>query len=68
MNNRLEEFVRDHREEFDTEQPDTSVWEKISRDLDPDKKKPGRCNIGLKAVYLYHKTSGQYAEAGQNER
>jgi hypothetical protein len=39
MNNRLEEFVRDHREEFDSEEPDKKIWEKISREMDPDKKK-----------------------------
>ena len=39
MNNRLEQFVRDHREEFDTEEPDNNIWDKISRDLDPGKKK-----------------------------
>jgi hypothetical protein len=39
MNNRLEQFVRDHREEFDTEEPDNKIWETISREMDPDKKK-----------------------------
>jgi len=39
MNNRLEEFVRDHREEFDSEEPDNKIWEKISREMDPDKDK-----------------------------
>jgi hypothetical protein len=41
MNNRLEQFVRDHREEFDTEEPDSKIWEKISQDMEePGKKKP----------------------------
>lgn len=40
MNNRLEEFVRDHREEFDSEEPDNAIWDRISRDIEPDKKKP----------------------------
>jgi hypothetical protein len=39
MNNRLEDFVRDHREEFDSEEPDNKIWEKISREMDPDKDK-----------------------------
>jgi hypothetical protein len=39
MNNRLEDFVRDHRKEFDSEEPDNKIWEKISREMDPDKKK-----------------------------
>ena len=39
MNSRLEQFVEDHREEFDTEGPDPKVWEKILKDVDPEKKK-----------------------------
>lgn len=42
MNSRLEQFVRDHREEFDTEEPDPKLWEKIRRDhsaAEPPKKK-----------------------------
>lgn len=39
MNSRLEQFVRDHREEFDTEGPDPKVWEKILKDVNPGKKK-----------------------------
>ena len=35
MNNRLEQFVRDHREEFDSEEPDMKIWDKIQLDLDP---------------------------------
>jgi hypothetical protein len=44
MSNRLEQFVRDHREEFDGEEPDSKVWETIRKDMglgeDPNKKKP----------------------------
>src|SRR5260221_39260 len=29
MNNRLEQFVRDHREEFDTAEPANRSWEEI---------------------------------------
>jgi hypothetical protein len=29
MNSRLEQFIRDHREEFDTDEPGKKVWEKI---------------------------------------
>jgi hypothetical protein len=39
MNSRLEQFVKDHREEFDGEGPDPKVWEKILKDVDPGKKK-----------------------------
>ena len=44
MSNRLENFVRDHREEFDGEEPDNKIWEAIRKDMglgeDPNKKKP----------------------------
>ncbi|HET6256560.1 MAG TPA: hypothetical protein VFE32_20975 [Puia sp.] len=44
MSNRLEQFVHDHREEFDGEEPDGKIWEAIRKDMglgeDPDKKKP----------------------------
>ena len=35
MNSRLEQFVRDHREEFDSEEPDNKVWEKINAEMTP---------------------------------
>jgi hypothetical protein len=38
MNDRLKQFVSDHREEFDSEEPDLSIWDKIRKDLDPGKK------------------------------
>jgi hypothetical protein len=41
MNSRLEQFVRDHREDFDTEAPDKKIWDKILTEVDPGKKKPG---------------------------
>jgi hypothetical protein len=41
MNSRIEDFVRDHREEFDGEEPDKRIWEKIAADLEPRKKKQG---------------------------
>jgi hypothetical protein len=44
MSNRLEQFVQDHREEFDGEEPDSKLWEAIRMDMglgeDPNKKKP----------------------------
>jgi len=33
MNSRLEQFVRDHREEFDSEEPDNKLWEKINAEI-----------------------------------
>ena len=41
MNSRLEQFVRDHREEFDAEEPDNKLWEKISAEVGSSKKKQG---------------------------
>ncbi|HEX3933546.1 MAG TPA: hypothetical protein VHW43_02635, partial [Puia sp.] len=41
MNSRLEQFVRDHREEFDGEEPDNKIWEKIRNEVTPSKKKQG---------------------------
>src|ERR1700735_211658 len=44
MTNRLENFVRDHREEFDGDEPDNKIWDAIRKDMglgeDPHKKKP----------------------------
>ena len=39
MNSRLEQFVRDHREEFDAEEPGKKVWENIQFQVEPAKKK-----------------------------
>jgi hypothetical protein len=39
MNSRLEQFVREHREEFDAEEPDKKILEKILSAVDPGKKK-----------------------------
>jgi hypothetical protein len=39
MNSRLEQFVREHREEFDAEEPDKKILEKILSEVDPGKKK-----------------------------
>lgn len=33
MNSRLEQFVRDHREEFDAEEPDSKVWDGINAEM-----------------------------------
>ncbi|HVU84317.1 MAG TPA: hypothetical protein VHC50_05730 [Puia sp.] len=39
MNQRLEQFVHDHREDFDTEEPAKKVWDKIRLDMEPPKEK-----------------------------
>jgi hypothetical protein len=38
MNNRLEQFIRDHREEFDADEPGKKVWEKIQFQMEPGRK------------------------------
>jgi hypothetical protein len=35
MSSQLEQFIRDHRDEFDTDEPGQKVWENISEDLGP---------------------------------
>jgi type IV secretory pathway VirB10-like protein len=40
LEDKLKQFVLDHREEFDTEEPDAGIWDKIRDDIDPGKKKP----------------------------
>jgi hypothetical protein len=44
MSNRIEQFIRDHREEFDGDEPDSKIWETIRKDMglaeEPHKKKP----------------------------
>ena len=39
MNSRLEQFIRDHREEFDADEPGKKVWENIQLQVEPGKKK-----------------------------
>ena len=71
MNNRLEQFVRDHREEFDGEEPDSKIWEAISKDMgvaDPPKKKQAnlvrlyrtRWSVAAAVVLLIAGTIGYY--------
>jgi hypothetical protein len=59
MNSRLEQFVRDHREEFDTDEPDAKVWDAIQQDMkfvDPTKKK-------LAPVVRFYRTRWSVAAA-----
>jgi hypothetical protein len=39
MSNRLENFIRDNREQFDTDEPSPQVWKKIEQQVSPDAKK-----------------------------
>jgi hypothetical protein len=38
MKDRLEEFVRGHRQEFDSFEPDDALWNKIEKNLERGKK------------------------------
>ena len=40
LDDKLKQFVLDHRDEFDTDEPAPNLWEKIREDIEPDKKKP----------------------------
>src|SRR6186713_2029971 len=48
MNNRLEQFVSDNREEFDGEEPASKIWDKIQLDLDPPAEKKGATVINIR--------------------
>jgi hypothetical protein len=39
MSHRLEQFVSDHRGEFDDEEPGKKLWDKIRQDMEPPKEK-----------------------------
>ncbi len=38
MSSRLEQFIRDHREDFDDDEPPKRIWDHIERRTDPGKK------------------------------
>jgi hypothetical protein len=48
MSNHLEQFIRNHREEFDTEEPSDRVWENIRPGLEPHKKQGTAVVLQLK--------------------
>jgi hypothetical protein len=39
MGTRLEQFIRDHRDEFDTDEPGEQVWNKLQQQLAPENSK-----------------------------
>jgi hypothetical protein len=49
MNSRLEQFVRDHREEFDGEEPDRNIWDKVQRQMEPARKGSSQSSPGKEA-------------------
>lgn len=38
MSNQLEQFVRDNRDQFDSDEPSPQVWKKLEKQLSPQKK------------------------------
>jgi hypothetical protein len=38
MSNKLEQFIRDNREEFDSEEPRPQLWKKLQAEMEPRKK------------------------------
>lgn len=38
MSNKLEQFIRDNREEFDSEEPRPQLWKKLQSEMQPGKK------------------------------
>jgi hypothetical protein len=74
MNNRLEQFVRDHREEFDGEEPDSKIWDAIRKDVEAPKKKlagvvrlyRARWGVAAAVVLLIAGTIGYYSTRHNN--
>jgi hypothetical protein len=42
MSNNLEQFIRDHRDEFDSEEPSKKVWEAVQQPAEPVKQEPAK--------------------------
>lgn len=47
MNTEIEDFIKEHKKEFDTDLPSGSLWEKIEQELDKKKRRNNRSNIQL---------------------
>jgi hypothetical protein len=54
MGTRLEQFIRDHRDEFDTDEPGEQVWNKLQQQLSPENsKKPVKQQAILIKVFKW---------------
>ena len=49
MSNSMEQYIRDHRDEFDGEEPSQKVWENIKKQMDPAQKPAFRGVFTFKA-------------------
>lgn len=47
MRTKIEDFIKEHKKEFDTDLPSGDLWSKIERELDKKKRKNNRSNIQL---------------------
>lgn len=59
MSNRLEQFVRDHREEFDDEEPGRRVWEDIRFQIETGPQQTGRQSQQTNGQQQAAQNSGQ---------
>jgi len=70
MSHRLEQFVSDHREEFDSEEPGKKVWEKLKLGMEPPKQKKTiiirftRASLSVAAAVLLVVAAGIWYLAG----
>ncbi|MET1056432.1 MAG: hypothetical protein ABWY16_14085 [Pedobacter sp.] len=46
MNTQIEDFIKEHKKEFDTDQPSVNLWDRIEKEL-AEKKPTKRSNIRL---------------------
>jgi hypothetical protein len=47
MSTKIEDFIKEHKKEFDTDLPSGGLWDKIEMELDKKKQKNNRSNIQL---------------------
>jgi len=72
MSHRLEQFVSDHREEFDSEEPGKKLWDKIRQEMDPPKENKAiivrltRTSLSVAAAVLLVVAAGIWYLAGAN--
>ena len=50
MDNKLKDFINDHRQAFDDEMPPANAWKNIQKEIDPGHKKPG---VVFRAAYKW---------------
>jgi len=71
MKDRLEEFVRNHREEFDLFEPDDRLWEGIEKKIDSGKTRRLGYYFyraaGIAAIFLITLTAHRFFFGSQNQ-